>query len=353
MKILHTADLHLRSITDVRWQALERVVELAQSENVRVLAISGDLFDSDADGQTLRPKIREVFERFGGHVLIIPGNHDANAYPDGTYFGDNVTVLRDLLMPESIDGVFFWGFPYEEMGEEEILPFLTIAAERAEPDATHVLLFHGELYDMIGGWAEYGEEGRQRYLPVKLSYFQRLPWQYVLAGHFHSNYSVHEIQENQYFVYSGSPVSVTRRETGIRKVNLFTIGEAPQPRLLNSFYYHILRISLDPFEEKTPLQTITERMVNLPEHAGMLLHINGFINSKKLAMSETELREALLRLVSEKGDIASIEFRDVHEVLENDLFKRFRERLDARDLDDAEKQRILDVTVKAMMEINE
>lgn len=72
MKILHTADLHLRSITDVRWQALERVVELAQSENVRVLAISGDLFDSDADGQTLRPKIREVFERFGGNVLIIP-----------------------------------------------------------------------------------------------------------------------------------------------------------------------------------------------------------------------------------------------------------------------------------------
>ena len=350
MKILHTADLHLRSDSDVRWQAFEQVIALGPETSPDVLAISGDLFDSDADGQGLRPKLRDLFTRFSGRVLIIPGNHDANSYPEGAFLGENVTIFRDLLSPVKIGDVYFWGFPYQEMMEEEILEYLTRAAALAEADATHVLLFHGELFDVTGAWSDYGEEGRQRYLPVKLSYFQRLPWQYVLAGHFHRNFSSYAIQENRYFVYSGSPVSVTRRETGIRKVNLFTLGQAPEARLLKTFYYHNLRISLDPFQDKTPLQSVAEQLLNLPENAGTLLHIEGYINSKSLAMSEEALRDALVKLVGDKGDIISIEFRDIHDILENNLFKRFQEQLDAKSLDPVEKQRVLDMTVRAMME---
>ncbi len=46
MKILHTADLHLRSENDERWAALTAVVDIGKKQKADVLVIAGDLFDS-------------------------------------------------------------------------------------------------------------------------------------------------------------------------------------------------------------------------------------------------------------------------------------------------------------------
>ena len=356
MKILHTADIHIREYDDVRWQALEAVVALAKTNAVEVLAISGDLFDSDADAHQLRPKIRAVFDGLPCRVLIIPGNHDAAAYSEGVFLGDSVTVIRDLLSPVDVGDITFWGFPFAELRDDEILDLLSAAGEKADPDRSHVLLFHGELYDIIGGWTQYGEEGRQRYMPVKLSYFQRLPFQYVLAGHFHSNFAVYEIQKDQYFVYSGSPVSVTRRETGVRSVNLFEIGNPPQPHPLNTFYFEKLSIFLDPFSTDTPnksgLQTVAARIKEIPENAIIQLEISGYINGKELGQTETEFGNALKQLLSRRGgsdEIIKMEFHDIQEIISDDLFQRFKQRLKTRANEPAEKQKILDLAVKAMM----
>ncbi len=349
MKILHTADIHLRDYGDARWQALQQIIELGASERIDVLVISGDLFDSDAGAGELRPRIRALFDDRDFRVLMIPGNHDAGAYDDGQFLGETVTVLNDLLSPVQIDDTLFWGFPYDELADEEILEYLSIAGEKAKPGLTHVLLFHGELYDVMGGWAHYGEEGRQRYLPVKLSYFQRLPWQYILAGHFHTHFEIYEIKKEQYFVYPGSPVSITRRETGRRKINLFVLGERPRPVELDTFFYEKVRISLDPFQKFTPMQIIAEHCAELPANAGLLLEINGYINSKQLGMNETELHKALQKTVAAKGEIVKVEFRDIHEILEDELFQAFKERLESRVSDPAERQRVLDLALRAMM----
>lgn len=353
MKILHTADIHIREYDDVRWQALEAVVALAKTNAVEVLAISGDLFDSDADAHQLRPKIRAVFDSLPCPVLIIPGNHDAAAYSEGVFLGDSVTVIRDLLSPVDVGDVTFWGFPFAELRDDEILDLLSAAAAKADPDRSHVLLFHGELYDIIGGWTQYGEEGRQRYMPVKLSYFQRLPFQYVLAGHFHSNFAVYEIQKDQYFVYSGSPVSVTRRETGVRSVNLFETGNSPQPHPLNTFYFEKLTIFLDPFNDSTPLKTITAQLKKIPEHAAIQLEISGYINGKELGQTETAFGNAIKQLLGNRGEIVKMEFHDIQDIISDDLFQRFKQRLETRAHEPAEKQQILDMAVKAMMTLTE
>jgi DNA repair exonuclease SbcCD nuclease subunit len=351
LTILHTADVHLRSVGDVRWQALEKLLDSAQMNRADVMVFAGDLFDSDFDGQSLRPRIRQLFERFHGKILIIPGNHDAKAYAEGVFLGNNVIVFRDLMIPEEIDGVAFWGFPYEEMNEEEILPFLKMAAEKVNPEKTNVLIFHGELYDAGGVWGEYGEEGRSRYLPVKLHYFQNLPWRYVLAGHFHRTFSVHEFAPKHYFVYPGSPVAITRREIGVRKVNLFKMGKTPQPLDLDTFYYHLVKVKLDPFSEQSPLEMIAAQMNDIPPNARVLLSVNGYINSKQLGMSETQLFEAIEKLLGEDGDIAEMSFRDIHDILENELFKRFCRHLDDAQLPEPERRELIDLTVKAMMEM--
>lgn len=350
MRILHTADLHIREYDDVRWQTLQKIIRLGKSHEIDVLAISGDLFDSSSDAHKLRSKIREIFSGIQWPVLIISGNHDAEAYPDGAFLGENVTVMRDLLSPLEINGVFFWGFPYEELAEEEILEYLNFAGGRAKKDATHILLFHGELLDITGAWNQYGEEGSQRYLPVKLSYFQGLPWKYVLAGHFHSNFDVHEFGDDAYFVYPGSPVSITRGELGPRKVNLFEIGHSPAPLLLDSFYYEKMEIRVNPFQEENPLVAINQKLQELPENAQLLLEINGYFNGRKLGMSEQELHRAISKLSGRRLDLVKIEFQDIREILEDDLFKVFVEHLTKRALNEADTKQILNITLKAMME---
>jgi DNA repair exonuclease SbcCD nuclease subunit len=352
MKILHTADLHLREYNDSRWLALQEIIGLGKAERIDVLAISGDLFENHGDAQQLRPKIRELFADADCPVLIIPGNHDAKAYPDGVFLGETVTVLRDLLSPLEINGFYFWGFPYEDLPEEEILKYLNLAAGMARPGAVHLLLFHGELLDITGNRALYGEEGRQRYLPVKLSYFARLPWQYVLAGHFHSNFDVHEFAEDRYFVYPGSPVSITRREIGRRKVNLFETGKPPSARALETFYYDKLEIRLNPLEQEDPLPMISAKLKNLPENVKLLLEISGYFNGKKLNKNERELHETLKKLAGAQCEIAVMEFQDIREILEDDIFKLFMERLKARPGGPEEKKQILEVALKGMMEVN-
>ena len=370
MKILHTADVHLQEYNDERWESLKELVALGASQSIDVLVICGDLFDSSAHAHKLRPKIREIFSGLPFTVLIIPGNHDVNAYPEGVFLGERVIIIRDLLTPVRIDNVFFWGFPYEELLPEEILEYLHLAAKMAGEhnretgahqtekngphslpnEPVHILLFHGELLDVIDGWTQYGEEGRQRYLPVKLAYFQNLPWQYILAGHFHTTFSVHPFAENRYFVYSGSPVSVTRRELGQRQVNLFTVGEPPAPHYLKTSYFEKMELKLDPFQEQNPVEVITEKLSELPKNAYLLLEIEGFFNGKQLEMSEEEFHRAISKLIGKRMEIVRMEFRDIREIVEDDVFTAFMERLNAMSLDNFEKHHIIRLTLKAMME---
>ena len=63
MKILQTSDVHLVAEGERRWDALVEVVSHAAHESVDVLVISGDLFDSDANAESLRIPLRAIFEK--------------------------------------------------------------------------------------------------------------------------------------------------------------------------------------------------------------------------------------------------------------------------------------------------
>ena len=46
MKVLHTADVHLKEVEDERWNALIHLVDISKKEDVDYFIISGDLFDN-------------------------------------------------------------------------------------------------------------------------------------------------------------------------------------------------------------------------------------------------------------------------------------------------------------------
>jgi exonuclease SbcD len=351
MQILHTADIHLREYNDERWQTLHQLIAMGGKEGIEVFVISGDLFDRGIDAEGLRPHIRELFSGTGFKICLIPGNHDSDSYGGGMYFGKDTVILTDLSRPFEYKDVTIWGIPFKPTESEEILHQLRSIAHHLTPDKKHIVLYHGELLDAFFSRRDFGAEGDERYMPVRLSYFTDLKVDYVLAGHFHKGFDVWQLEGGGYFVYPGSPVSITKRETGQRRVNLFELGKPPQKYSLDTPHFEDVTIVCDPFSEKNPLEQVKERFQSLHRNARVILTITGFINGEAIGLSEQELVEGINKIVRDRcAEPPHYEFRDIRMIVEDDLFKDFLTKLEGADYDEVKKEHMRAIAVKAMMD---
>ncbi|NMA91721.1 MAG: DNA repair exonuclease [Firmicutes bacterium] len=349
MKILHTADLHLQKSSGRRWEAFCQLADLACREQVGLLVISGDLFDREVDAEQLRPLMRQIFSRGNFTTIIIPGNHDRGAFRSGLYFGDRVKIITDLNKPYDCGAALIHGFPYEPCTGEQVAYRLQGLTGRLSRQVPNILLYHGELLDAFFSRWEWGEEGEQRYMPVKLSFFQGVPLDYVLAGHFHSRFAVWPLPEGGCFVYPGSPVAITSRERGRRKANLFQLGESPGERLLSTFHLEEIRLELEPGEGGDPVTRLAERLAEIHPAARLLLTVDGFMNSRLLGISEEELVDRIKQVAGDRlYREAAFLFQDVSAILENSLYKAFVKELEQMDHPPEEQKNLRDLVIRAM-----
>lgn len=348
MKILHTADIHLREYMDERWKTLQKLIEIGKKEKIGIFVVSGDLFDKGIDAENLRPKIREMLSNTGFKIVLILGNHDKDSYKSGMYFGEDIIILDNS--PPEYDDAKIIGMPYEDIESEEVLNRLRSLKHLLTPDKKNILVFHGELLDAFFSRKDFGEEGEGRYMPVKLSYFKDLNVDYVLAGHFHSTFDVRLLENGGYFVYPGSPVSITRREIGQRKVNIFEVGKPPQEYKLDTYHFEEVMVELDPFKDKQPLEIIKKRLQELHPKAEAILTVKGFINGKQIQLTETELVDQIKKVAKDKCVEIHLEFKDVQTVLDDDLFKLFAEKLKQAGYEEQKIVQMRNIAIKAMME---
>jgi exonuclease SbcD len=351
MKILHTADIHLREYDDDRWKTLQKLIEIGKQEKVEIFVISGDLFDKDVDAENLRPKIREIFSGTGFKIILVPGNHDSESYKSGMYFGEDVFILTNLHEPFEYKNLRIWGLPFEPIEGENVLSKLRLLASNLATDKINILLYHGELLDTFFSRRDFGDEGERRYMPVRLSYFKDLNIDYVLAGHFHSKFDVRKLGNGGYFVYPGSPISITEAEIGQRKINIFEVGNPPKEYLLNTPHFEKVGIEFDPFVEKNPIEIVKEHLERVHPEASIILTIKGYIDGEKIGISESELVKQIEEITREKA-IKSLrpEFSDIHIILEDDLFKNFMNKLEQCGYDEERKKQLCDLAIRAMME---
>ena len=351
MKILHTSDIHLREYGDDRWETLQRLIEIGKKEKIEIFVISGDLFDKGIDAENLRPKIREIFSDTGFRIVLIPGNHDSDSYASGMYFGEDTVILTDLNSPFQCKDVVVWGIPFEPIGGEKILGKLHSLANNLTPHKKNILLYHGELLNVFFSRRDFGDEGKERYMPVKISYFKDLKLDYILAGHFHSSFDVQRLENGGYFVYPGSPISITKRETGQRKVNIFEIGKPPREYPLDTPHFEEVIIEFDPFKDRKPIEAVEKHFNSLHPEARIILTVEGFVNGEAIGMTEVELVKQIRKVAGTRCvEAPRCEFRDIRRILENDLFKTFIEKLEQTDYEEEKKKRMRDIVIKAMME---
>ena len=350
MKILHTADLHLREYEDDRWKTLQKLIETGKKEKVEIFVISGDLFDKGANAENLRPKIRNIFSHNGFKIVLIPGNHDCNSYKSGMFFGEDTTILNDLDTPFEFKDIRIWGMPFETIEGKNILIKLHSLANKLTPDKKNILLYHGELLDAFFSRRDFGDEGEERYMPAKLSYFKDLNIDYVLAGHFHSKFDMWKLENGGYFVYPGSPISITKREKGMRKVNIFEVGKPPEEQLLNTPYFEEVVIEFNPYENKKPLEIVKAIINKIQPEARIILIVKGYVNSKEIEVSESEIVSQIKEVIDEKCIEERYEFKDIQTILEDDLFKKFIGKLRESDYQEEKKKSIQEIAIKSMME---
>ena len=193
-----------------------------------------------------------------------------------------------------------------------------------------------DTYGLRGG---FGDEGEYRYMPIKKAYFKNTKIKYVLAAHYHTNFDVIELPNGGYFVYPGSPVSITLKERGKRKVNIFQVGEMPREYLLPTFHYEYIEVYLDPFKEQNPIESIKEEVnkyFNVPE-CRIILKISGFFNGAKYNVRENDIERYLTEIKNKHPELISKtinECRDLSDIINNDIFQNFLERLKKKGYDE-------------------
>src|SRR6056297_624622 len=325
MKIIHTADIHLKDYNDKRWKALEEILSVCSKREVDVLTISGDLFDENISGEVLQNKLRELFSNLHFKVKFIPGNHDISAINKGSYFGDDFEVINDYRTP----------------------------VQNKDPEKTNVLLFHGELMDSFFSGEDYGDEESGRYMPVRKSDFEKSGLDFVLAGHFHSSFNLFEIDAKTKYIYPGSPVSITKKETGRRKVLLIE-NEKYKPIDVKSFYYSRLDYKLDPYSENNPKKDLKKILKVQDPDASLLVNIGGFFNGQKYDITEKELVEFVKQSIDEydfkyKPEDLNFKFKDISYILESEIYKKFRKILNQENYKN--QKEINKIVVKAMSEV--
>jgi len=91
IKILHTSDVHLDAYTlphvalahekrDKILTAFRRVIDLALAEEVDLMVIAGDFFDSSRAPEEVLEFAVQQLRRLSAPVVILPGNHDCLAH---------------------------------------------------------------------------------------------------------------------------------------------------------------------------------------------------------------------------------------------------------------------------------
>lgn len=226
VKILHAADFHLDSPfkslpadaailrRGEQRAIIERVADIAEENNVDLILLAGDLFDSGRAYYETSEFLWRVFSRMKARIFIAPGNHDPynGCSPYAVIkLPDNVHVFK-ALFPEKVEipelGVNVWGAAFID---NEAPPLMRgfVCPE----DGINIGVFHG---DVTNAESRYSAIGEQDIANSKLDY--------LALGHVHT-YSGIKYAGTTCYAYSGTPEGRGFDETGEKGIIIGSIDK--------------------------------------------------------------------------------------------------------------------------------
>jgi len=228
VKILHTADIHIgaaesflgKSAQQRQFETLitfERIVDLAVKENVKVLALAGDIFDSnDIESRFFEAVFSKISANKDIKVIAVAGNHDPlNA--DSPYLKydlpENLYILgtKDECITFDDLKLNVYGRSFENVyleGEE----LFTLAPK--DNGYINLMLQHGELKSDLNS----------EYNAITPKFVKNSGMDYIALGHVHKRTEIGRI-DNTFFAYCGCPEGQGFDELGSKGVYIGEIGK--------------------------------------------------------------------------------------------------------------------------------
>jgi 3',5'-cyclic AMP phosphodiesterase CpdA len=235
LKILHTADWHLgrrfpsfsdedeTSLTRARFEAVDRVLGLAETFAVDAVLCAGDLFDDPAPSQACWEEVLRMIERrrlCKCPVFLLPGNHDP-LEPNSVWSADHSfrkklpawvqVVDRDGYEFNLSDEAVLYANPCRSQAGADDLA-LRLPARQPDDRRIRIGLVHGQTFDI---------EGHQTNFPIALDAAQKRGLNYLAIGDTHA---FRELPPKTCpIVYPGAPeaTSFGEKETGFAALVFF------------------------------------------------------------------------------------------------------------------------------------
>ena len=229
IKILHAADLHLDSAFEglpagkaalrrsEQRELLTRLARLAQTEQVQLVLLAGDLLDSENSYYETGEELSRCLTGIGVPVFIAPGNHDyyssrspwARLKLPGNVHLFTEHAIRGMELPAM--GIRVYGAAFNEKHSGPILRGFT--AERKE-GFKNLLVLHGEV------------DAREDslYNPITEAELAASGMDYVALGHIHKAGGLRRAG-TVWYSWPGCPEGRGFDETGEKTVSIVTLTD--------------------------------------------------------------------------------------------------------------------------------
>lgn len=210
VKFIHCADLHLDSpfksrdylsqpifedIQKSAYESFKKIVDLALTEEIDFMIISGDLFDQQ--NRTLRAEVflKEQFERLEREQIFIylcHGNHDPLSSNIGTVWPDNVSVFSENVetyqtITKNGEEIYLHGFSYQNDAsyENKLDAYPTSQGYKG----IHIGILHG-TYSKTST--------NDRYTEFRLEDLNNKLYHYWALGHIHERQQLSDMPQIHY-----------------------------------------------------------------------------------------------------------------------------------------------------------
>lgn len=275
VKFLHCADNHLdapftslegsEGSSSLRRQDLKdtfsKIIELARSEEIELLLISGDLYEHNYVKKSTINFINDMFKSIPNtKVVLVPGNHDpyiVNSFYKNFSWNENVYILTELnpyvifeTLKVCVFGVGFTNFFEEKALEFNIKPIY--------PDYINILMLHGTV-DLDFKQSVYNKTDSEN--------LNSLGMDYIALGHFHNR--IDNIGGYGTIFNPGSPEPLGFDEPGDHGIIFGTLSKQNTGKAalsfefqnLNKRYYENLEVNINGFNtQEQVLERILETL---------------------------------------------------------------------------------------------
>ncbi len=269
MKILHTADLHLK--TKDQLTIVQSIIDLAKKERVDLIIIAGDLFDATANGRVLETALLPLWSHFEGDILVVPGNHDYKYLQHRDSVAPNVTIAHKApYSVAKIEGVYFVCVPYQAN-----CSLVDIEIPSYEPS---ILITHGTFG---------AQNSENSYFPITSSDVGG-KYRYVALGHYHTWFD--KWVDGTLVVNPGAPRQTRKTDKGLRYVSLVDTNTWMMERVaLSVSFVEYITFPLSVIDSEEDIEerllAVTKTLKTNP-YATLEIAVQGSVVFSKFSLSE-------------------------------------------------------------------